>query len=62
MADDTTLILNSIESLQIALEKLNKFQISSRLKLNISKTEVISIGKNRDKDIKFPTDIKDILV
>ena len=47
MADDTTLILKNIESLQIALNKFKKFQISSGLKLYISKTEIIPIGKNR---------------
>ena len=62
MADDTTLILKNIESLQIALDKFKKFQISSGLKLNISKTEVIPIGRNKNKDIKLPTDIKEIAV
>ena len=60
MADDTTLILKNIESLQIALNKFKKFQISSGLKLNISKTEIIPIGKNKNKDIKLPNDIKEI--
>ena len=44
LADDTTLFLNDINSLQIALNTLFMFYKSSGLKLNYTKTEVLSIG------------------
>ena len=45
LADDTTLFLNNIESLQKSLDTLNKFHSCSGLKLNYSKTEILPIGQ-----------------
>ena len=45
LADDTTLILNDINSLRTALNILYLFQQSSGLKLNYAKTEVLQLGE-----------------
>ena len=44
LADDTTLFLKDIRSLQITLNILFMFHKSSGLKLNSTKTEILSIG------------------
>ena len=44
LADDTTLFLSDINSLQNALNFINKFGESSGLKLNKEKTEAFWIG------------------
>ncbi len=44
LADDTTLILDGITSLQTALNTLRVFQSVSGLKLNYAKTEILSLG------------------
>ena len=44
MADDTTLFLQDIQSLHTVLNILYMFQQSSGLKLNKSKTEILSLG------------------
>ena len=44
LADDTTLFLADIQSLQIALNILFMFYKSSGLKLNYSKTEILNLG------------------
>ena len=46
LADDTTLLLGDIRSLQVALNLLYMFYKSSGLKLNYSKTEILYIGHN----------------
>ena len=48
LADDTTLILNDMPSLRIALNLLYMFCKSSGLRLNYSKSELLGIGKDRD--------------
>ena len=45
LADDTTLSLSDIPSLQIALNILYMFYMCSGLKLNYFKTEILVIGK-----------------
>ena len=45
LADDTTLLLNNVCSLQQALNILCIFEKVSGLKLNVSKSEVLQIGK-----------------
>ena len=46
LADDTTLFLKDIQSLQIALNLLYMFYKGSGLKLNYSKTEILSLGQS----------------
>ena len=44
LADDTTLFLNDVNSLRLALNMMYMFQKTSGLKLNVSKTEILQIG------------------
>ena len=46
LADDTTFFLTDIQSLQIALNLLYMFYKGSGLKLNYSKTEILSLGQS----------------
>ena len=46
LADDTTLLLNDVPSLQIAMNLLFMFHKSSGLKLNVSKTEILQLGRS----------------
>ena len=62
MADDTTLSLIDIKSVEIAIRKFMKFEKYSGLKLNLGKTILIPIGKCSGKDIKLPDYIKKITV
>ena len=53
LADDTTLIINSIESIPIDKDTLETFFICSGLKTNIDKTQAFIMGKHlRFKDLK----------
>ena len=45
MADDTTLFIKDIVSLSLAIQRFDTFSKYSGLKLNLSKTELIPIGK-----------------
>ena len=45
LADDTTLFLKDTEALKHVLEKLKLFEKLSCLKLNMSKTEILQIGR-----------------
>ena len=62
MADDTTLILNDIESISNAIKTFNKFEKCSGLKLNMNKTEIIPIGILKNKNILLPIDLKEIRI
>ena len=44
LADDTTLFLNDINSLQNALNVMDKFRKCSGLKLNKTKTQILQVG------------------
>ena len=46
LADDTTLLVQDIESVKAVLGFLSDFSIYSGLKLNTSKTEVVWLGRN----------------
>ena len=46
LADDTTLLLQDLSSVNLAIKHFNKFSRCSGLKLNLQKTEIISIGLN----------------
>ena len=52
LADDTSLFLSDISSLKSAFKILDKFSIVSGLKMNKTKTEIISLGKNKHSDIR----------
>jgi hypothetical protein len=52
MADDTTSFLKDENSLKEVLSTLEKFKILSGLKLNISKSEAMWIGKDKDSKEK----------
>ena len=55
-ADDTTMILDGSElSLSRTLLLLNNFAISSGLKINYEKTEVLWIGSHKDGDFSIPS-------
>jgi hypothetical protein len=48
MADDTTNFLNDEESLKEVLSTLDRFKVLAGLKLNLSKSEALWLGKSRD--------------
>ena len=52
LADDTTLIVSDINSIEIAIKTFKDFGLCSGLKLNLEKTEIIPLGINRKKPIK----------
>jgi hypothetical protein len=52
MADDTTSFLKDTDSLKETLETLDKFRILAGLKLNVSKSEAIWIGRTRNSKEK----------
>ena len=62
MADDTTLSLINLKSLEKAIPRFKAFQYYSGLKLNLNKTELIPIGRLRNTKIKLPKDIREIKV
>ena len=62
MADDTTLFLKDIVSLSLAIQRFDTFSKYSGLKLNLSKTELIPIGKSKKKKIILPEDLQKIKV
>ena len=62
MADDTTLILGNLLSLELAISKFRTFESYSGLKLNINKTELIIIGNVKDNEIALPKNIRKIKV
>ena len=56
-ADDTTLFVKDLESVQELLEMLEKFRRCSGLELNKSKTEAMWLGSwagRKDKPFPFP--------
>ena len=62
MADDTTLFLSDIKSLKYSISSFNKFTICSGLKLNMEKTEIIPLGKLKNKSISLSNDLGRITV
>ena len=59
MADDTTLFPTDVNSLITAI---STFQNHSGLKLNLTKTEIIPIGKLKNKDLALPTELAQIQI
>ena len=62
MADDTTLFLADINSLLLSINKFKLFERYSGLKLNLSKTEIIPLGKTKGKNILLPPEIASIQI
>ena len=62
MADDTTLIITDLRSLELAIKKLKKFEQFSGLKLNMSKTELILIGLCKGKELELTEALSQISV
>ena len=48
LADDTTLMLKDIKSVEIAIKIFENFGLCSALNLNLEKTELIPIGTNQN--------------
>ena len=46
LADDTTLLLQDISSVELAIKEFENFSKCSVLSLNLQKTEIIPIGSN----------------
>ena len=46
LADDTTLLLQDLSSVNLAIKQFDKFSKCSGLNLNLQKTEIIPIGAN----------------
>ena len=62
MADDTTLFLSDLESLEIAIKEFQLFSQCSGLKLNINKTEIIPLGKLQTDTHQIPESLKEIQI
>ena len=62
MADDTTLSLSNILSLENAILKFEKFEKFSGLKLNLSKTEIIPLGIKNKVNITLPKNLEQIKI
>ena len=62
MADDITLINKDIESIINAVTIFNEFAQCSGLKLNLTKTEIIPIGSQSNKEITLPSYLNKINV
>ena len=62
MADDTTLIIKNLDSMENAINIFNQFRDSSGLKLNLNKTEIIPIGKIRNSKINLPKHLSQIKI
>ena len=62
LADDMTLFLMDLESLKNAIGIFKTFETYSGLKLNLSKTELIPIGKCSEENIKLGQDLEQIKI
>ena len=62
MADDTTIATTNLESLKIAINDFKNFETFSGLKLNLSKTEIIPLGKMSNTIPLIPPDLKQVKV
>ena len=57
MADDT-LFVKSIESLIMAIQVFQEFELVSSLKLNLDKTEIVPLGHFRYVELSLPKHLK----
>ena len=62
MADDTTLFLADLNSLDVPINLFKDFEKKSGLKLNLDKTEIIPIGRNKNKSIILPLNLSTIKI
>ena len=62
MADDTTLLIADLWSLELAIKKFKKFEQYSGLKLNLSKTELIPIEKCKGEELVLNESLSQITV
>ena len=62
MADDSTLFLADINSLTLAMTIFNEFHNHSGLKLNLTKTKIIPIGKLKNKNVTLPVELAQIQI
>ena len=62
MADDTTLILKDLNSLETAINIFEQFRQCSGLKLNLNKTEIIPIGTAKNLKISIPKHLSTIKI
>ena len=58
--EDTTLVLNDIQSFQRAINLFQKFGTCSGLKRNLDKTEIILLDSAKQKNWDFPNEIKSL--
>ena len=54
LADDTSLILKDMKSVELAIREFEYFGKFSGLQINLDKTEIIPIGSNSSKHIAVP--------
>ena len=57
LADDTTIFIKNLKSLQSAIDLFQNFQKCSGLKLNLEKTEIIPLGPHRLSPIDLPNKV-----
>ena len=53
LADDTTLFLSDVESLRQAINKFNNFGTLSGLKINLDKTEIVSLSDRKIDSVQL---------
>ena len=62
MADDTTVIIKNINSLDKAINIFEQFRKCSCLKLNLNKTEIIPLGESNNLKIQLPNHLSKIKI
>ena len=62
LADDTTLFVRDMESLEEAILQLQKFSLCSGLKINLEKTEIVPNGTNKNKELKLSKNLSQVMV
>ena len=62
LADDTTIFVSDIESIENLMNLMNQFYEQTGLKINLDKSQVIPIGKSKVKVLKLPRSLKTMIV
>ena len=62
LADDTTVFIQNLKSLQYVISHFQNFTEFSGLKLNLEKSEIIPLGPNRVHPIALPKEANKLLV
>ena len=60
LADDTTLFLADLDSIAHSITLFDKFKMISGLTVNLEKTEIIPLGRDRNKTINLSGNLKKI--